>query len=200
MPTVQHNSLTTTDLHEPKGASTATVDQVYISDGAGSGTWTTWPFGWGFYEHSGSGQVFNTTPSLIQIDGAGSQSNSGSLPRAIRGSSELWDTTNYNIIPIAEDDTYLIRLTVPIASKSGSPTIFTFDVDISGAVSPTTVITSRDISTSNTAPFDIQVAFPIFIGSTAFANGVQFFCSTDTGSVTLGTGSEILISRMSAAF
>lgn len=36
-----HNALTGSDLHEPKGASTATSGQVYVADGAGSGTWTT---------------------------------------------------------------------------------------------------------------------------------------------------------------
>lgn len=39
--TVLHSALTTTDLHEPKGVSTATSGQVYVADGAGSGAWTT---------------------------------------------------------------------------------------------------------------------------------------------------------------
>lgn len=40
MPTVLHSALTTTDLHEPKGAASATANQVYVADGAGSGAWT----------------------------------------------------------------------------------------------------------------------------------------------------------------
>jgi hypothetical protein len=36
---VQHSALTTTELHEPKGAAAASVDTVYIADGAGSGAW-----------------------------------------------------------------------------------------------------------------------------------------------------------------
>lgn len=36
-----HSILTTTNLHEPKGVAAASAGQVYISDGAGSGTWTT---------------------------------------------------------------------------------------------------------------------------------------------------------------
>lgn len=36
---MQHKDLTGSDLHEPKGCSTATAGQVYIADGAGSGTW-----------------------------------------------------------------------------------------------------------------------------------------------------------------
>lgn len=38
-----HASLTGADLHESKGVSTATSGQVYVADGAGSGTWTTPP-------------------------------------------------------------------------------------------------------------------------------------------------------------
>jgi len=38
--TKAHSLLTGSDLHEPKGVSTAIAGQVYISDGAGSGSWT----------------------------------------------------------------------------------------------------------------------------------------------------------------
>jgi hypothetical protein len=34
-----HSALTGTDLHEPKGVEAATADEVYVADGAGSGTW-----------------------------------------------------------------------------------------------------------------------------------------------------------------
>lgn len=40
MANVQHASLTGADLHEPKGADSASVDTVYVSDGAGSGAWS----------------------------------------------------------------------------------------------------------------------------------------------------------------
>ena len=38
--TIQHNVITDPNIHEPKGASSATSGKVYISDGAGSGAWT----------------------------------------------------------------------------------------------------------------------------------------------------------------
>lgn len=41
---IQHNVITDPEIHEPKGASTATVDQVYAADGAGSGEWRELPF------------------------------------------------------------------------------------------------------------------------------------------------------------
>lgn len=41
MANVEHSALTGSNLHEPKGADTANEFEVYISDGAGSGDWTT---------------------------------------------------------------------------------------------------------------------------------------------------------------
>ena len=37
--TIQHASLTGSDLHEPKGVATATAGKVYMSDGNESGSW-----------------------------------------------------------------------------------------------------------------------------------------------------------------
>ncbi len=36
----EHKDLTGASLHEPKGADIATVGQVYVADGSGSGVWT----------------------------------------------------------------------------------------------------------------------------------------------------------------
>jgi hypothetical protein len=36
---VAHKNLTGADLHEPKGADAAAANKVYVSNGAGSGTW-----------------------------------------------------------------------------------------------------------------------------------------------------------------
>jgi hypothetical protein len=37
---VEHSTLTTTDLHEPKGVAAASADQIYIANGSASGVWT----------------------------------------------------------------------------------------------------------------------------------------------------------------
>lgn len=37
----EHSALTGASLHEPKGVASATSGQVYVADGAGSGTWAT---------------------------------------------------------------------------------------------------------------------------------------------------------------
>lgn len=43
MANVEHSTLTGTDLHEPKGVAAAAANRVYLSNGAGSGSWTTVP-------------------------------------------------------------------------------------------------------------------------------------------------------------
>jgi hypothetical protein len=39
-----HSALTGADLHEPKGADTAAVGEVYVADGLGSGAWVNPPY------------------------------------------------------------------------------------------------------------------------------------------------------------
>lgn len=39
-----HSTLTGADLHEPKGVESATVGEVYVADGLGSGSWTNPPY------------------------------------------------------------------------------------------------------------------------------------------------------------
>lgn len=43
MANVEHSVLTGTDLHESKGVAAAPANRVYLTDGAGSGSWTTVP-------------------------------------------------------------------------------------------------------------------------------------------------------------
>ena len=59
MANVLHKNLTGTDLHEPKGAASASANQVYVADGAASGAWFTlvplgvvWDY-WGATEPTG---------------------------------------------------------------------------------------------------------------------------------------------------
>ena len=67
MATIQHNALTTTNLHEPKGAGTATANTVYLADGAGSGSWQALnPHAGWRYSDIGTGTTF-TTPTTYTL-------------------------------------------------------------------------------------------------------------------------------------
>ena len=158
------------------------------------------PAGWGFYvdnETAPVTQVFNTTPSKLQIDGAGSTSSELYLPKSIRGVDSFWDTTNDCIKPITEGDAYDIRVTVNIISDSGNPNVLECELDIGGGVSPSIVIVTQDLAVIKTPPYELVFTFPIFSLSTFIANGGQLFLNTDTGSVTV-QARTILISRTSS--
>lgn len=198
MPTVLHSSLTSSELHEPKGADTATSGQVYVSNGSGSGSWTTWPLGWGYYKDNASAQTFNTTHAKLSIDGAGSATNVTQLPLVIRGSGALWDTTNDKITPVVAGDSYDIRIDLPVTAKTGSPSSLSLQLDIGGGATPTTVIVEKELSLNNTPPYTLNVAFPIFSLSTFKTNGGQLFIGTDTGTVDI-TAPAVFIKRDHAA-
>lgn len=195
MATIEHSSLTTGELHEPKGAASASANQVYVSDGAGSGSWTYFPTGWGHYvDASGSAQTFNSTPSILQIDGAGATTEESYLPPEIRGSGSLWDSTNDLITPITVGDSYDIRLDLPVTATATSPSYLFWTLDIGGGTSITNAIASGTLVIAKTAPFTLSIAVPIFCLSTFVTNGGQFFLSTDAGSVDIDEAS-IYISR-----
>lgn len=66
MANVAHASLTGADLHEPKGIDTASADEIYIADGAGSGNWTPGVI----FNPFGSGLLHVRNQQTSGIDGA----------------------------------------------------------------------------------------------------------------------------------
>jgi len=184
-------------LPEPKGADTATVNQVYVADGAGSGSWTKsvpQPHGWMYYQDADAEQTFNTSASKLTLDGAGTILNS----YAPSGVTNLWDTTNDFITPAALGDSYVVRLDLPITTRTGSPNKLTVQLDIGGLVTVSNSVLTEEILVSGTAPYNLSLTMSIFCLSTFVANGGQFFLNVDTGSVGV-TAPAILITRTSGA-
>ncbi len=144
--------------------------------------------GWGYYqdaESSPATQSITTTASKLQIDGADVGSDSSFLPREIRGSSELWDTTNDNIIAVNAGDAYEARIDLEITGKTGSPNHIKVELDIGGGGSPSNVIVTKYIDTQKTTTFNESVSFPFYATATFITNGGQIFLTTDTGTATL---------------
>jgi len=68
MANVQHSALTDTDgIHEPKGISTASSNQVYVANGSSSGNWKNLSnisgSGWGYYTNT-----TYTSTTYFQLD------------------------------------------------------------------------------------------------------------------------------------
>lgn len=145
--------------------------------------------GWGFYqdaETTPATQTITTTPSILQIDGGGANTETNYLPAEILGIGDLWDTTNDKIDPIGVGDSYALRVDIEITAKSGNPDILDFTLDIGGTSSITIPIVERIISTGKTPPYSVSIGFPVFTLTTFNTNGGQIFLSTDTGTITIG--------------
>ena len=67
MANVEHSSLSTGELHEPKGIASATSNSVYIANGAGSGAWRTIPNGYCYYS-SPVGVTYTAPSSFTKLD------------------------------------------------------------------------------------------------------------------------------------
>lgn len=159
------------------------------------------PTGYGNYADSETApptQVFNGTPSLLLIDGSGANTDTTQLPKVIRGSTELWDTTTSSIIPITEGDSYNIRILLTLTGSSGNPTRMRFLFDVGGAGVPTNVnVESSFTLRPGQFPQNYSITVPVYDNGDLSANGGRFFVQADSGTITVSTR-EILIMRMSS--
>ena len=126
MANVQHSNLTDPNLHEPKGVSTATADQVYISNGSGSGSWTNVSrlpgTGWGQYSNSVyTGSTYLTIDSTGVILPFDTNTNITQLPITLTGSTgSLMDLTTERLLFVSVNDMHSITLGFFIGTETGS--------------------------------------------------------------------------------
>jgi len=222
--TIQHKDIPDAERHEPKGASTASEGTVYQSDGGGSGNWETvkivgqdsapegkvpratgtgsvvWtypPNGWTYQKHAGTVQVVDAlSEQKLIIDGNSADSNNDYLPRAIRGTGNLWDSLNSKMTPMVEGDAYDVRINLPVTSTAAPAAELTLKIDIGGATTPTDVIVTEYAEAGKTIPYLMSFYIGVFTIGDFFTNGGQFFVKTNAGSITI-TGASILIKRTS---
>lgn len=181
-----HSALTDANgIHEPKGISTATNGQVYIANGASSGNWKSFPTGWGYYQHSGAAQNITTTNTKLIINGLGTLTNTTYLPAEIRGTGQLWSTTNNRIAPIRLGDAYETRIDLPITART-TATELRISYDISGGTSPTSIILSTYDPVTRTPPHTLSITVPILVTTnTVLTNGIQLFLAVDAGNISI---------------
>ena len=92
MANVNHSALTDPYLHEPKGASSASLNEVYVSDGAGSGSWKKiYLNGIEDYGDTGTSQAL-TSGTWVDLTNDGLGANTLTTYR-LPGYNAIWDTT-----------------------------------------------------------------------------------------------------------
>jgi hypothetical protein len=124
---VQHSTLSDPNLHEPKGASTAAANGVYLSNGSGSGAWTAVNrlpgTGWGQYTNATyvgtNALAVSTSDVLIPFDTA---ANVTQLPISLTGTtSALMNLSTETLQFVSVGDLHSLTITATIYSASGAP-------------------------------------------------------------------------------
>lgn len=192
MANVQHSSLTDPNLHEPKGISSASANQLYLSNGSGSGVWTNanrFPgTGWGKYTNTTyvntTALAVSTTPILLPFTTA---DNVSQLPITLTGTtSDLMNLSTETLQFIAAGDLHSITLTMKVYDVTGSPTIL--DVSLFGSSNGTNYTTLLGETTVSLAKGAGQVItesslFPVT--SDMVSHGARIYVSTNTATANM---------------
>jgi hypothetical protein len=130
-------------------------------------------------------QTITSTPSILQINGLGAETDTEYLPKEIRGISQLWDSVNDKITPISRGDFYTARVGMEIFSKTGAPTRLDLTLDIGVGAGITVSIVQDEKSISKNEPFFTTFEFTFFSKDAFLANGGRIFLNTDTGTTNI---------------
>lgn len=137
--TIQHKLITDPDIHEPKGAAAAVAGKVYVSDGAGSGSWQYPP---------------GKAHAEIYIDaGATAQTLSAGSAYAKLNPTGEWTTGVTNvlttspstgIITLTEAGNYMINFWCLFSTAAiASGTTYNFKYNLSGTSSTRTITVQK---------------------------------------------------------
>lgn len=192
MANVQHSSLSDPNLHEPKGASTAAANGVYLSNGSGSGAWTpvnrTPGTGWGQYSNAlyvgATALAISTTEVLIPFD---TNANVTQLPISLTGAtSALMNLSTETLQFVATGDLHTVALTFTVYSITGSPA--TMDLKLYGSSDGTTYSTLLGETVIVLAKGAGQVVtesslFPVT--ANMVTHGARLYLRTNTGTANI---------------
>lgn len=131
-----HSTLSDPNLHEPKGASTATENKVYVSDGAGSGAWKAL-YTQGFEDYGDTGtsiSLGNGVFTDLTNDGA-TTNKTYKLPD---GRGDIWNTStnrfDWSAAGLQLGDTVDIRVDVVVTTTNANDNILlALDLGLGGS-------------------------------------------------------------------
>jgi len=192
MANVQHSTLTDPNLHEPKGIAAAGADQVYRSNGSGSGTWTNANrlpgTGWGKYTNTTytgtTGLAISTSYVLIPFT---TDDTVTQLPINYAGTTtSLMNLSTETFLFDAIGSLYLIDVGFQVYSTSGTPKVIgiRFNTSTDG-VTWGTSIAETYVSLDKGAGQLVNQAFVLPVNSNMATYGARMSMETDTGTANI---------------
>lgn len=176
MPNVQHKDLPDSDLHEPKGVASATVGEVYVANGAGTGTWkgltdsdmdfsdkTKNRYGW--IDVSDSQYTSGAPRSITASTRTQITNNAGAAQTDTSRLGTLWNTT-LNTFQIDDlNAAYTLRLTAIVKTSAVAGTPYVVDIEFESANGPTVIAARTQVIKGGNHLNHLSIAIPFYMGS-----------------------------------
>ena len=189
--TIQHSAIPDGQRHEPKGASSATVRQVYVSNGAASGTWRKLTdldmdystkannlFGWNDISDSqytsGSPRAITaTTRTLLTNNASTSQTDTTRL-------GNVWNTGTSAFTINDLNASYILRVTCKITAAAAASTPYITLFELESANGPTTIVGQTQFIKGGGNVNQMAVALPFYSGSFINNQALKIYVTPDT--------------------
>lgn len=189
--TIQHSAIPDGQRHEPKGVSTATSRQVYVADGAASGSWRKVNdldidysvkannlFGWNDiadsqYTSGAPRAITATTRTLVTNNASAAQTDTSRL-------GAIWSTGSSQFLINDLNAVYILRINCKItaAAAASSPYIALFELQ--SANGPTVISGQTQFIKGGGNVNQLSVSMPFYSGSFINNQALQIYITPDT--------------------
>ena len=189
MANVQHSALTDTDgIHEPKGISTASSNQVYVANGSSSGSWKNLSnipgSGWGYYTNT-----TYTSTTYFQLDNTEKtrpfnlKSVETNLPVNFNGTdSTLMTLGTETLLFVSTGDLMAITLSFELVNISTSQAYI--DISLYGSSNGTTygtLLAEKSVPILKNSNQFISETALLYVTANMASYGAQIKASLPTG-------------------
>lgn len=153
---VSHKDLPNSELHEPKGVSGASVDQVYVANGSGSGAWKAAPYTYALTIELDD--VSTASSAFVVVPKAGTI-------KTIRAVLHSAITTADAVLTFAIGATAITTTAITVeytSSSAGDSYLTTPTADnqvLAGSVLKVTTDGASDTAARVTVTFEVQVGY-----------------------------------------
>jgi hypothetical protein len=203
--TVQHKDIPNDGLHEPKGVSTASSGQVYLANGAGSGTWANSPTTGTLIGILDYNDLATATTPIVVTGGAGyvdlPNDGLGAFTNKLyppAGVTDVWTagTGLFDWSQLVLGDMVDIRLDVEVTT-SGANQDFDIELELgTGGFAYSIPFERQLVKSAGAVP--VNVYNGIYLGdSNTLDNGAKFKIKSDGNATVIVRGwyCKVLINR-----
>lgn len=182
MPTIQHSAIPDGERHEPKGVSTASSGQVYVADGAASGSWRKVRdtdmdfsvkannlFGWNdiadnLYTSASPRSISASTRTLLTNNAAATQTDTSRLGAIWNTSGNYFQMNDLNAL-------YIVRTQFKAKASAAAGTPYVIKLEVETSNGPTVISVNDQFIKGGSYENGVSFTSQFYMGS--FVNNTQ---------------------------